>query len=93
MVILRLESLTRYGTLNRLTKDWENVTNPGVTQLPMNPLDEVKLRHRRILTTELWGNIISSYKAISQILDKRNASGISVADNNVGAGIDNISGT
>ena len=89
-VIRRLESSTRYGTLNRLTTDWDNLTAPGVTRPPMNPVDETRLRRLGISITESWGDIISGYKAMSQILDRGDASG---ADNNAGASAGDTSGT
>ena len=89
-VIRRLESSTRYGTLNRLTTDWDNVTAPGVTRPPMNPVDEARLRRLGISITEPWGDIISGYRAMGRILDGGDASG---ADNNAGASAGDTSGT
>lgn len=41
LVIWRLESSIRYGTLNRLTIDWDNVIALDVTQPLINLVDEV----------------------------------------------------
>ena len=53
-------------------------------------VNEARLRHLEILITESWEDIISGYEVISQILDRRNASG---TDNNAGANVSNMSGT
>ena len=64
-VIRRLEISTKYGTLNELTTDWDNVIAPGVTRPPINPVDDTRLRCPGILITEPWGDIISGYRAMS----------------------------
>ena len=93
-VIWRLESSTRYKTLNRLTTDWDNITAPGITQPPMNLVDETRLKRLGISITEPWRDIISGYRAISRVLDEKNDdSGISGTDNNMGAGAGDKSGT
>ena len=89
-VIRRLESSKRYRTLNKLTTNWDNVIAPGVTRPPMNPVDEVRLRHLKSLITEPWGDIISSYRAMGQILDGGDASG---TNNNTGISAGDTSGT
>lgn len=40
-----------------------------------------------------WKDIISSYKAMVQILDRKDANSTSGTDNNTGLGTDNTSGT
>ena len=90
LVIRQLESSTRYGTLNRLITDWDNVTASGDTRPSMNPVDEVRLRRLGISITEQWGDIISGYRAMDQILDRGDASG---ADNNASASAGDTSGT
>ena len=76
--------------MNRLTTDWDNLTAPGVTRPPMNPVDEARLRRLGISITEPWGEIISGYRAMGRILDRGDASG---ANNNTDASASNTSGT
>ena len=90
LVIRRLENLTRYGALNRLTTDRDNVKAPGVTEPPMKLLDEAKLRCLGISITEPWRDPISGYRAMNQILDGQDASSV---DNNAGAKASDISDT
>ena len=93
-VIWRIESSIRYKTLNKLTTDWDNVIVLGVTQSPMNLVDETRLGRLGILITESQGDIVSGYRAIGQILGRGdNASGTSGADNNTGVGAGDTSGT
>ena len=76
--------------MNRPTTDLDNVIAPGVTRPPMNLVDEVKFKRLGISITEPWGDIISSYRAIGQILDREDASDV---DNNAGASVGDTSGT
>lgn len=56
----RLKSYTRYGTLNKLTIDWANITEAWrYCSLNGTPVDEQRLKRLGISITEPWRDIVS----------------------------------
>lgn len=68
--------------MSKLTTNRDSVTALSITQPTINLINETRLKHLRISIIEPWGDIISGYKTISQILDKRNAGSNTGANNN-----------
>lgn len=67
-VLRRLEMGTRYGTLMRLTSDWQNITRPGVRAPSMAPIEDIRLKRLGISISEPWGDITDGYNAKGLII-------------------------
>lgn len=62
--------------------DWNSITALGIIWSLINPMDKTKLKYLEILITEPWWDIISGYKATSEILNKKNTGSIDGINNN-----------
>ena len=67
-VLWWLEMGTRYGTLMRLTSNWQNITRPGVRALSMAPIEDIQLKWLGISISEPWGDITDRYNAKGLII-------------------------
>ena len=67
-VLWQLEMGIRYGTLMRLTSDWQNITCLGVRGPSMAPIEDIGLKPLGISISEPWGNIPDGYNAKGLII-------------------------
>ena len=67
-VLWQLEMSTRYGTLMRLTNDWQNIIRPGVRALSMASIEDIRLKLLGISISEPWGDITDEYNAKGLII-------------------------
>ena len=56
-VLRQLEMDRRYGTLMRLTSDWQNITRPSVRAPSMAPIEDIQLKRLGISILEPWDDI------------------------------------